>query len=239
MLVIAIANPEILANIDTYKGYLQALSDPRETNAEQAQEIIEKALPVYWLTGGLHSPELGPPEMLMELAYRLAVETRQPFANIRSSVITLITPVFDVDGRARQVDWYKNNIKGHTDYNNNPEISSITIGEWQMLANYEISRTASQGLKGVWTWGFYTGWYPGYMLWATNNHNGNGRFYETFGNGSAETMERDLSKSKFAGKDVTSKQWYRRSTLCFPDPANSNRPGISQLYGRRSGPSCD
>lgn len=274
MLVIAIANPDILANIETYKDYLRALSDPRETSAEQAQEIIDKALPVYWLTGGLHSPELGPPEMLMELAYRLAVETRQPFANIRSNVITLITPVFDVDGRARQVDWYKNNIKGYTDYNNlpprsvpfwghytyhdnnrdgisitqpitrnyingiydwrptlsldlhesvpllyvaggtgpyNPEISPITIAEWQILSNYEISRTAAQGLKGVWTWGFYTGWYPGYMLWATNNHNGNGRFYETFGNGSAETMDRDLSKSKFAGKDVTSKQWYRNS----------------------------
>jgi len=272
MLVVAIAEPEHLENIETYKSYLNALSDPRLTDREQAEAIIDQALPIYWITAGLHSPELGPPEMVMELAYRLAVETREPFANIRENVITLITPVFDVDGRARQVDWYKRNIKGHTDYfdmpprsvpfwghytyhdNNrdgisitqpitqhyvngvyewkptvsldlhesvpllyvaggtgpyNEGVSPITIGEWQLLANYEISRLAGLGLEGVWTWGFYTGWYPGYMLWATNNHNGMGRFYETFGNGSADTMERDLSNSRYAGENVTERTWYR------------------------------
>jgi hypothetical protein len=33
-----------------------------------------KAKPIYMFTGGLHSAETGPPEMLMELAYRLAVD---------------------------------------------------------------------------------------------------------------------------------------------------------------------
>ncbi|GJM14328.1 MAG: peptidase [Pseudohongiella sp.] len=272
MIIVAIAEPEHLANLETYKAYLHELSDPRETTRERAEEVIEQALPIYWMTAGLHSPELGPPEMVMELAYRLAVETREPFAGIRENVITLITPVFDVDGRARQVDWYKRNLKGHTDYydmpprsvpfwgrymyhdNNrdgisitqpitknyinavyeykptvsldlhesvpllyvaggtgpyNEGVSPITVGEWQLLANYEISRLTGLGLEGVWTWGFYTGWYPGYMLWATNNHNGLGRFYETFGNNSADTMERDLSNSRYAGELVTERTWYR------------------------------
>lgn len=272
MLVVAIAEPEHLANIETYKAYLNELSDPRVTDRQRAEAVIEDAMPIFWMTAGLHSPELGPPEMVMELAYRLAVETREPFADIRNKVITLITPVFDVDGRARQVDWYKRNIKGHTNYfdmpprsvpfwgrytyhdNNrdgisitqpitrnyyegvyewkptvsldlhesvpllyvaggtgpyNEGISPITIGEWQLMANYEISRLAGLGLEGVWTWGFYTGWYPGYMLWATNNHNGMGRFYETFGNGSADTMERDLSNSSYAGEPITERTWYR------------------------------
>ena len=254
MLVVAISAEKNIADIETYKEYLNELSDPRTLNRSEANQIIDDALPIFWMTAGLHSPELGPPEMVMELAYRLAVETREPFANIRDNVITLITPVFDVDGRARQVDWYKTNIAGHTNYfdmpprgvpfwghytrhdnnrdgisitqpitlnyNNgvyeykptvsldlhesvpllyvaggtgpyNEGVSPITIGEWQLLANYEISRLTGLGLEGVWTWGFYTGWYPGYMLWVTNNHNGMGRFYETFGNGSAETMERD------------------------------------------------
>ena len=91
----------------------------------------------------------------------------------------------------------------------NEGVSPITIGEWQLLANYEISRLAGLGLEGVWTWGFYTGWYPGYMLWVTNNHNSMGRFYETFGNGSAETMERDLSNSNYAGEPVIDRTWYR------------------------------
>ena len=272
MLVVAIADAQHLQNINTYSSYLEALSDPRLTDGEQAEAIIEQALPIFWMTAGLHSPELGPPEMVMELAYRLAVETREPFTTIRQNVLTLITPVFEVDGRTRQVEWFKRNIKGHTDYFNMPPrsvpfwghytyhdnnrdgisisqpitenyvngvykwkptisldlhesvpllyvaggtgpynegISPITIGEWQLLANYEISRLTGLGLEGVWTWGYYTGWYPGYMLWATNNHNSMGRFYETFGNGSSETMERDISNSRFAGADVTSRQWYR------------------------------
>lgn len=272
MLVVAISAEKNIADIETYKGYLNELSDPRTLNRSEANQIIDDALPIFWMTAGLHSPELGPPEMVMELAYRLAVETREPFANIRDNVITLITPVFDVDGRARQVDWYKTNIAGHTNYfdmpprgvpfwghytrhdnnrdgisitqpitlnyNNgvyeykptvsldlhesvpllyvaggtgpyNEGVSPITIGEWQLLANYEISRLTGLGLEGVWTWGFYTGWYPGYMLWVTNNHNGMGRFYETFGNGSAETMERDLSNSSYAGEPVIDRTWYR------------------------------
>lgn len=274
MKLVAIAEPQHLANLDVYKAYLHELGDPRNTSFERAETIIEEALPIYWMTAGLHSPELGPPEMVMELAYRLAVENREPFADIRNKVITLITPVFDVDGRTRQVEWYRRNIKGHTNYNDMPprsvpfwghytyhdnnrdgisitqpitrnymrgvyewkptvsldlhesvpllyvaggtgpyneRISPITIGEWQLLANYEVSRLAGLGLDGVWTWGYYTGWYPGYMLWATNNHNGMGRFYETFGNGSADTMERDIGNAQFAGQAVTERTWYRPS----------------------------
>ena len=120
MLVVAIADAQHLQNINTYSSYLEALSDPRLTDAEQAGAIIEQALPIFWMTAGLHSPELGPPEMVMELAYRLAVETREPFTTIRQNVLTLITPVFEVDGRTRQVEWFKRNIKGHTDYFNMP-----------------------------------------------------------------------------------------------------------------------
>ncbi len=274
MQLVAISSEENLAKLDLHKEHFKALADPRLTSPAQAETLIEDLVPFYWITAGLHAPELGPPEMVMELAYRLAVETGEPFASIRSNVVTLITPVFDVDGRARQVDWYKSNIKGYTDYYNMPPrsvpfwghytyhdnnrdgisitqpitrnynqgvyewkptvsldlhesvpllyvaggtgpynegINPITVGEWQLLSNYEIARLSGLGLEGVWTWGFYTGWYPGYMLWVTNNHNGLGRFYETFGNGSADTMERDLSNASYAGDAVIERTWYRPS----------------------------
>src|SRR6185503_5405898 len=60
---------------------------------------------------GMHSPETGGPEMLQELAYRLAVEETPFIKNIRSNVITLVTPVIEVDGRERQVDTYYFNKK--------------------------------------------------------------------------------------------------------------------------------
>ncbi len=93
----------------------------------------------------------------------------------------------------------------------NPAISATTVSEWAAIANHEVSSLTSKGMPGVWTWGFYTGWWPGYMLWMTNNRNSNGRFYETFGNGGSETMLRDLSDSRMAGKKITDKTWYRPS----------------------------
>ena len=42
----------------------------------------------------------------MELAYRLAVDESPYIKNIRDHVITLITPIVEVDGRDRMVDIY-------------------------------------------------------------------------------------------------------------------------------------
>ena len=44
---------------------------------------------------------------LMELAYRLAVDESRYIGEIRDGMITLITPVVEVDGRDRMVDIYK------------------------------------------------------------------------------------------------------------------------------------
>jgi hypothetical protein len=90
---------------------LRKLTDPRTTTEEQARELIGTAKPIYWFTSGMHSPENGGPEMLMEMAYRLAVEETPFIQNIRNNVITFITPVIEVDGREKQVDTYYFNKK--------------------------------------------------------------------------------------------------------------------------------
>jgi hypothetical protein len=104
LVLLAIADERTLANLDRYKGYLNALTDPRKTTEAQARQIIQTAKPIYWITSGMHSPESGGPEMLMELAYRLVVEETPFIQNIRRNVITFITPVIEVDGREKFVD---------------------------------------------------------------------------------------------------------------------------------------
>ncbi|MBL8171424.1 MAG: hypothetical protein JNJ50_24900 [Acidobacteria bacterium] len=105
-LVVFVASEETIKNLETYRGYLAQLADPRRLSEAQAQEIIAKAKPLYHFSGGLHSGETGPPEMLMELAYRLAVEDSPLINEIRDHVIVSITPAADPDGRDRYVDWY-------------------------------------------------------------------------------------------------------------------------------------
>jgi hypothetical protein len=68
---------------------------------------VDQSYPVYYITGTIHSPETGAPTALMELGYRLAVDNAPYIKFIRSHMITLITPVVEVDGRDRMVDLYK------------------------------------------------------------------------------------------------------------------------------------
>jgi len=110
-IVLAIANEDTIKNLDKYKGYLQALTDPRKTTETQARQLMTVAKPIYWLTSGVHSTERGGPEMLTELAYRLVVEETPFIQQIRNNVITFITPVIEVDGRERVVDTFYYNAK--------------------------------------------------------------------------------------------------------------------------------
>src|SRR5499427_4413751 len=118
IVLMAIADPKTIANLDQYKGYLHELTDPRKTSEARAKQLIHTAKPIYWAVSGMHSPESGGPEMLMELAYRLVVEETPLIQNIRSNVITLITPVIEVDGRDKYVDNHNFNVKWSKDHPN-------------------------------------------------------------------------------------------------------------------------
>ena len=110
MIAVAVADEATIAALEEYKAITRRLADPRALTAAEAAALVARGKPIYYLTGGLHSPETGAPEMLMELAYRLAVEETPLVRSIRDTLITLITPVLEVDGRERFVDlwrWYE------------------------------------------------------------------------------------------------------------------------------------
>src|SRR5579863_5254264 len=104
--IVYVGSEESIRDLETERGYLAQLADPRHVSDDQAREIIAKAKPIYHIMGGLHSAETGPSEMLMELAYRLATEDTPLIRKIRDNVIVTITPAAEPDGRDRYVDWY-------------------------------------------------------------------------------------------------------------------------------------
>jgi hypothetical protein len=262
MLVVAVSDEANLAKLDRYKEITARLADPRGLSEAEAQKLIAEGKPIYWADGSIHSPETGSPEMLMELAYRLAVEDTPFIQKIRRDSIILITPIVEVDGHDRMVDIYlqhkkhadqppypliwwghyvshdnnrdnlgvtlalsRNMLKTYLDWHPtvmhdlhesvpylyimtgtgpyNAWLDPIVIGEWQEMAYHEIEEMTKRGVIGVWTHGFYDGWAPNYLLSIANNHNSIGRFYETFGNGGADTRVRTLRPAD------TSREWYR------------------------------
>jgi hypothetical protein len=91
----------------------------------------------------------------------------------------------------------------------NEHVDPLTYAERLELSFHEVQTLTGFGMPGVWTWNFGDDWAHLYLDSIATNHNADGRGYETFGNGSAETM-----RSEQPGDD-SSVQWYRP----MPPPA--------------------
>ncbi len=109
MIAVAVSSADNLKNLEENRTRLAKLADPRTIKLDDAEadKLVAQAVPIYYITGTIHSPETGAPTALMELAYRLAVDESPYIREIRDGMITLITPVVEVDGRDRMVDLYK------------------------------------------------------------------------------------------------------------------------------------
>jgi membrane-bound inhibitor of C-type lysozyme len=106
MLLLAISSEENMARLNRLKEIASKIADPRGLKDDDAAKLIAEGLPFYWITGGLHSQECGSPEMMMELAYRLAVEDSDAIKSIRKNMVILMTPILEVDGWDKAVDAY-------------------------------------------------------------------------------------------------------------------------------------
>jgi hypothetical protein len=93
----------------------------------------------------------------------------------------------------------------------NRHVDALTYAERLELSFHEVQTLTGFGMPGVWTWNFGDDWAHLYLDSIATNHNSDGRGYETFGNGSAETMRTEQPD------DATSLEWYRPS----PAPAQS------------------
>ncbi len=108
MTTVAVSDEKNIARMERIKEINSLLADPRKIkNEEDVEKLLEEGVAIYWITGGLHSPECGAPEMAMELIYRLAVDESEFYQIIRKNLVVLVTPVLEVDGRDRYVDTYR------------------------------------------------------------------------------------------------------------------------------------
>lgn len=260
-MLVVVSDEANIKNLAKYKEITAKLADPRTTGDDIAKALVAEGKAIYWASGSIHSPETGSPEMLMEMAYRLAVSDTPMIDAIRKNVIVLITPTLEVDGRDTMVDLYnyrkanegkrspgliywgkyvahdnnrdsmgmalaltRNQMSHFLDFHPtvlhdlhesvpflyvstgtgpyNAWLDPIVISEWQDLAHYEVEEMTKRGVPGVWTHGFYDGWAPNYMFYVANGHNSIGRFYETYGNGGADTMDRNVGAQ-------SSRDWFR------------------------------
>ena len=106
LVIVWISSEANIRNLATNRANLAKIADPRGMSEAQVNALINSTKPHYHLMGGLHCGEVGPSEMLLELAYRLVAETSPLINQIRENVYVSITPQADPDGRDRNVDWF-------------------------------------------------------------------------------------------------------------------------------------
>ena len=94
----------------------------------------------------------------------------------------------------------------------NEHVDPLTYAERLAFSFHEVQTLTGFGMPGVWTWNFGDDWAHLYLDAIATNHNADGRGYETFGNGSAETMRSEQPDAN------TSVEWYRPSPA---PPVNS------------------
>ena len=85
----------------------------------------------------------------------------------------------------------------------NTHVDPLSYSERLELSFHEVQTLTGLGMPGVWSWNFGDDFAHLFLDSIGLNHNAMGRGYETFGNGTAETLEHTL------GSDETTLDWYR------------------------------
>ena len=120
----------------------------------------------------------------------------------------------------------------------NAWLDPILTNEWHLIGWNNVNEMTRMGMPGVFAWGTFDTWSPGYLMFFAALHNGISRLYETYGNGgSADTEERTLSAAE------TSRTWFRQNpqsaacagrsatTTTTSRPASSSRCTTSPTTG--------
>ncbi len=141
IVLVVIADEEGIRDLDRLKAASAALADPRLTDPEDAEEIIDTARPAYYFNCNLHADETGSGEMCMELAYRLAVSEQPMIRGIRENLLVLVNPVSEPDGRSKVADWFHQYLKGKNDFDALPRQSPPYWGRYVFV---DINRDAHQ-----------------------------------------------------------------------------------------------
>jgi hypothetical protein len=95
----------------------------------------------------------------------------------------------------------------------NENVDPISYDERLEMSFHEVTTLTGLGMPGVWSWNFGDDFAHLFLDSIALNHNATGRGYETFGNGTAETLVQT------APPDAVGRDWYRPS----PPPSGSFR----------------
>ena len=107
LLRVAVSSPENLARLDAIAAGLQSLGNPRGTSREAARAVVERSPAVVWIACGIHGNETAGPEACAALLYTLAASREPGIEELLSSLVVVVDPCANPDGRERHVSYWR------------------------------------------------------------------------------------------------------------------------------------
>lgn len=101
-----ISSANNIANLDSFSEGMQQLADPRQTDAAEAEQLIQSMPASIWLSYGVHGNEISSPEAALLTAYHLLAAEDQATQAMLDNTMVFIDPLQNPDGRGRFVSRY-------------------------------------------------------------------------------------------------------------------------------------
>lgn len=105
-LFLYVSSPENLKRLEEYRQISMQLSDPRNLSESEINDLAKKGKVIVLQSYGLHSNEVGGPQMVPHMLYELLTSNEERILKILDEVIFIISPCSEPDGEIVFTDWY-------------------------------------------------------------------------------------------------------------------------------------
>ena len=109
-LIIYVSAPENLSRIEEYRQISMKLADPRGLTQTEIDTLAGNGKPIVFQSYGLHSNEVGGPQMVPLMLYELLTSEEERIKKILNEVIFIISPCSEPDGEIIFTEWYNKHL---------------------------------------------------------------------------------------------------------------------------------
>ena len=107
LILVTIADPRTIANLDRFRTVLSRLADPRATRPEVAERLAARGKPAIAITCSIHSNEVASTMTAVQFAYDLLTHDTPRHRAILANTILLLVPSLNPDGIDKVANWYR------------------------------------------------------------------------------------------------------------------------------------
>jgi len=105
-LILYVSSPKNLERLEEYRQISMQLSDPRGLTQAEIDDLSSRGKAIVFQSYGLHSNEVGGPQMVPLMLYELLTSNEARVQKILDEVIFIISPCSEPDGEIVFTDWY-------------------------------------------------------------------------------------------------------------------------------------